>query len=38
MVNKFQQETGHELGVKITLKKKKVPPTSGLSVDEDINL
>jgi hypothetical protein len=29
---------GHELGMKITWKKKRDPPTSGLNVDEDINL
>ncbi len=35
MVNKFEQDRGHELGMKRTLKKKD-PPTSGLNVDEDI--
>jgi hypothetical protein len=37
MVNKFKQERGHKLGMKITWKKKKDPPINGLSVDEDIN-
>jgi hypothetical protein len=37
MVNKFEQERGHELGVKSTWKKKKDPPANGLNVDEDIN-
>ncbi len=37
MVNKFEQEKGHELEVKRT-QKKKDPPTNNLSVDEDINL
>lgn len=34
MVNKFEQERGHELGVK---KEKKDPPTNGLNVDDGIN-
>ncbi len=38
MVNKFEHEKGHELGVKRTMKKKRDPPTNNLSVDEDINL
>lgn len=38
IVNKFEQERGHELGVKKTRKKKKNPPTSSLHVNEDINL
>jgi hypothetical protein len=38
MVNKFEQEWGHELGMKKIRKKKKNPPTSGLRVDEDINV
>jgi len=38
MVNKFKQERGHKLRMKRTRKKKKGPPTNGLSVDEDINL
>jgi hypothetical protein len=38
MVNKFKKERGHERGVKITWKKKRDPPTSDLSVDEEINL
>ncbi len=36
MVNKYEQERGHKLGVKKTLKKKKDPLTSGLNVEEDI--
>jgi hypothetical protein len=38
MVNKFEQEWGHELGVKKTWKKKRNPLASGLGVDEDINV
>ncbi len=38
MENKFEQEWGHELGVKRTQKQKKDPFTNSLSVDEDINL
>ncbi len=38
MVNKFEQENGHKLGVKRTRKKKKDPPINGLIVDESINL
>lgn len=38
MVNKFEQEWGHELGVKKTSKKKRNPFASGLGVDEDINV
>jgi hypothetical protein len=38
MVNKFEHEKGHELGVKRTWKKKKDPLTSNLFVDEDIHL
>jgi hypothetical protein len=37
MVNKFEQEQGHELGVKRIWKKKKEPLTNGLNVDKDIN-
>jgi hypothetical protein len=38
MVNTFEQEWGHELGVKKTWKGKKNPLASGLSVDEDIDV
>jgi hypothetical protein len=38
MVSKFEQEKGHELGVKRTRKKKRDPPINNLNVDEDINL
>jgi hypothetical protein len=38
MVNKFEQEWGHELGAKRIRKINRDPPTSGLNVDEDINL
>ncbi len=38
IVNKFEQGRGHKLGMKKTQKKKRDPPTSSLSVDEDINL
>jgi hypothetical protein len=37
MVNKFEQERGHELEMKRTWKKKRVPHANGHSVDEDIN-
>ncbi len=33
MVNKFEQERGHELGVNRNLD----PPTNGSNADEDIN-
>ncbi len=38
IVNKFEQGRGHKLGMKKTQKKKRDPPISSLSVDEDINL
>jgi hypothetical protein len=38
MVNKFEKEQGHKLGVKKIQKKKRNPLASGLNVDEDINL
>ncbi len=38
MVNKFEQERGHKLKMKIVQKKKKNPPANGLNVDEGINL
>jgi hypothetical protein len=38
MVNKFEQEWGRELGVKRTWKNKKIPPATGRSFDEDINI
>ncbi len=38
IVNKFEYERGHELGVKKIQKKNKDPIASSLSVDEDINL
>jgi len=38
MVNKFEQEWGLELGMKKIRKKKRNPPASSLSVDEDINV
>jgi len=38
MVNKFEKENGHKLGVKRTRKKKRDPPVNGLIVDESINL
>ncbi len=37
MVNKFEHEQGHELGVKRIRKKQKDPLASGLNVDKDIN-
>ncbi len=37
MVNKFEQEQGHELGLKRTQKKKKDPLVNGLNVDEGVN-
>jgi hypothetical protein len=37
MVNKFEQEWGHELGVRKTWKKKKDPLVRGLNIDEDTN-
>jgi hypothetical protein len=36
MVAKFEQEKGHELGIKKFWKKKNNPPTIGLNVDEGI--
>jgi hypothetical protein len=38
IVNKFEQEWGHKLGMKRTWKKKKDPFASGLTIDGDINL
>ncbi len=38
MVNKFEQEWCHKLGMKRIQKKKKDPFASGLTVDGDINL
>ncbi len=38
MAKKFEQEQGHELGVKRIQKKKEDPHTSNQNVDEDINL
>ncbi len=37
MANKFEQDKGHELGVKRIWKKKKDSPTNGVSVDEGVN-
>jgi len=37
MVNKFEQEQGHELGVRKNWKKKKDPLVRGLNIDEDTN-
>ncbi len=37
IVNKFEQEQGHEFGVKRAQKKKKDPPMNGLNVDEGIS-
>jgi hypothetical protein len=38
MVNNFEQERGHELGVKETQKKKRDPRINNLNVDEETNL
>jgi hypothetical protein len=38
MVNKFEQERGHEFGMKIIWKKLKNPLANGLHVNEGINL
>jgi hypothetical protein len=37
MVNKFELEHGHKLGVKRTRKTEKNPLANGLIVDESIN-
>jgi hypothetical protein len=35
-MRKISKDLSHELGMKRTLKKKRVPPASGLNVNEDI--